>query len=161
MTPVSTEPTAQALRRHFLFRPRGIPGVPWLLALRRGRQAPALITVFGPAGTPLALQRLIGNFVGADALAVRLHGFQAGIALRRCETRGRSARRELRHRRGGIEALERELPATQTQLETQRGTQTTGLPASGSCAERVSLPGVRISNTLCAKGRDADIGSFT
>jgi hypothetical protein len=30
----------------------------------RRRQAPALITVFGPASTPLALQRLVGKFVG-------------------------------------------------------------------------------------------------
>jgi uncharacterized integral membrane protein len=43
---------------------------------------------------------------------------------------GRRDRRELRRRRRRIEALERELAATQSQLENYSETRRTGLPAS-------------------------------
>jgi hypothetical protein len=64
-----------------------------------GRQIPALIAVFELAGTAVALQRgtkvvrsdrhpefrreIVQNFVGSDALAMRLHNLQTGVADRR------------------------------------------------------------------------------
>ena len=110
------------------------PEYPGCSLCARRRQAPALITVFGPAGTPLALQRLVGKFVGADALAVCLHAFKL---VSRCE----DARPE-GDQRGANSASPRTHGSVRTRASgdpdavgnPERGTQTTDPPASGSCA---------------------------
>src|SRR6516162_5796679 len=86
--------------------------------LQHGRQVPALIAVFEPAGTAVALQRatkvvrpgrqskfareIVKEFVGAGAFGVRSHGVQSGIAQRHALhwlTTSRCARRVGRRRR--------------------------------------------------------------
>jgi uncharacterized integral membrane protein len=60
-------------------------------------------------------------------LALLLAGFIIGAAA--TWIAGRRIRRELRRRRRHVEALERELAATRSQLEDQAGTGRSGVPA--------------------------------